>query len=185
MSSDKNVYQRIHAVMNDMSTIAKNGRNDFHKYDYATEADYVHALRPLLQKHGLVIIPSLTMAPILQDGITQLAMKFTIVNVDKPEEKVESLIPAQGQDKGDKGVYKALTGAKKYFAALTFMVATGDDPEKDEKAKPTLKTVEQKIEAAVATVGETSAVSASTGTGGRRPSFRKNVTATASVGDDI
>ena len=32
-------------------------------------------------------------------------------------------------DKGDKALYKAKTGALKYFLADNFMVATGDDPE--------------------------------------------------------
>ena len=34
-------------------------------------------------------------------------------------------------DKGDKAGYKAFTGALKYYLADTFMVATGDDPEKE------------------------------------------------------
>lgn len=189
-----NLYQRIHAVMNDMETIAKNGRNDFHKYDYATEADYVHALRPLLKKYGLVIIPSLASQPVFMDGITQIMMKFTLVNIDKPEEKVEAIIPAQGQDKGDKGVYKALTGAKKYFAALTFMVATGDDPEKEERAS-TVKTATKEIasvKAATVAVAEPASnitpVSKSETDAPKRASFRKRVSAesiSSSTSDDI
>lgn len=165
-TTEKNIYQRIHAVMNDLKTINKNGRNDFHKYDYATEADFVHAIRPLLEKHGLVIIPSLAHpAQVLDGGITNIAMKFTIVNIDKPEEKVESIVPAQGQDKGDKGVYKAITGAKKYFLSLAFMAATGDDPEADGKA--VVSTQAASDDKPLAT------------TPARRPSFRKNVVAPA------
>lgn len=172
MSTEKNVYQRIHAVMNDLKTITKNGRNDFHKYDYATEADFVHAMRPLLEKHGLVVVPTLAYPPqVLDGGITNLAIKFTIVNIDKPEEKVEAVIPAQGADKGDKGVYKALTGAKKYFLAMTFMAATGDDPEADGKAVVTKD------------AGATATTAAATN--GRKPSFRKNVTTpTAAITED-
>jgi hypothetical protein len=36
-----------------------------------------------------------------------------------------------GQDAGDKGIYKALTGGYKYFLLQLFMIPTGDDPEKD------------------------------------------------------
>ena len=42
-----------------------------------------------------------------------------------------TIITGEGMDKGDKAGYKAYTGALKYFLADTFMVATGDDPEKD------------------------------------------------------
>jgi hypothetical protein len=131
-----NIYQKIHNVMSKIGTIQKRGYNNFHKYKYATEADYVEALRPLLEENGLAIIPHLVDSPIVtsdEDGnhLTSLKMGFTLVNIDKPEEKVTSIIPSQGTDKGDKGVYKALTGAKKYWAALMFMVETGDDPEQD------------------------------------------------------
>ncbi len=134
-----NVYQRIHGVMNDMETVKKKGRNDFHKYDYATEADFVHAIRPLLKKHGLVIIPQLDGEPKYStpdekgNVVATIIMKFYIVNIDNQKDQVLAVVPAQGQDKGDKALYKAMTGAKKYFMALTFMVATGDDPEKTDE----------------------------------------------------
>lgn len=132
----KNVYQRIHAVMNEVGTIAKRGRNDFHKYDYATEADFVHALRPLLEKHGLVIIPTvghLTHSEPDEKGnvVSTAQVSFKIVNVENPSDFAEATVVGQGQDKGDKATYKLMTGAKKYFFALTFMIATGDDPEND------------------------------------------------------
>jgi hypothetical protein len=38
----------------------------------------------------------------------------------------------EGQDAGDKGPYKAMTGAQKYALMKTFMIPTGDDPEADE-----------------------------------------------------
>lgn len=137
--SNQNVHQRIHSVMTEMKKIQKNGRNDFHKYDYATEADYVEALRPLLEEHGLSVTPELVGEPSIKcidedkgNYLTTIRVRFTLTNIDNPEEQVECVVPGQGADKGDKGVYKALTGAKKYWAALTFMVATGDDPERDE-----------------------------------------------------
>jgi hypothetical protein len=37
-----------------------------------------------------------------------------------------------GQDNGDKGLYKAITGALKYFLASTFLVAEYNDPERDD-----------------------------------------------------
>lgn len=130
-----NVYQRIHAVMNEIETIAKRGRNDFHKYDYATEADYVHALRPLLKKHGLVVIPKVGTPSLQRDEkgnfLATAEVTFTIINIDNPSDVAVATVVGQGSDKGDKAVYKLMTGAKKYFAALTFFVATGDDPEND------------------------------------------------------
>ena len=52
-------------------------------------------------------------------------------------ESLSSTIIGSGQDKGDKGPYKAYTGAQKYFLMKTFMIPTGDDPEKDDEQSST------------------------------------------------
>ena len=36
-----------------------------------------------------------------------------------------------GQDAGDKGIFKAISGAQKYALMKAFMIPTGDDPEQD------------------------------------------------------
>lgn len=137
MSTKLNVNQRIHKVMVEMKTINKNGYNKFHQYKYATETDYVEALRPLLEKHGLVVSPRILEVPSIlgpdEKGniLTTILIEFKLTNVDNPQDFSVAVVSGQGSDKGDKGIYKALTGAKKYWAALTFMVETGDDPERD------------------------------------------------------
>ena len=52
--------------------------------------------------------------------------------------------PGEAIDKGDKAGYKAFTGALKYYLANTFMVATGDDPEKDSPQETMNTKVEKK-----------------------------------------
>ena len=51
-----------------------------------------------------------------------------------------SVTSGEGMDKGDKGIYKAQTGALKYYLSVTFMVATGDDPEQDDKKEAKTET---------------------------------------------
>ena len=130
------VFQKIHAIQNKLPKLKKEGTNSFHKYNYVTEAQFVDAILPLLDQHGLVVIPELAAPPSMQELeggkiLTTIMMKFKLVNKDDDKDYVQAIIPAQGIDNGDKGVYKAITGAKKYFLANTFMISTGDDPEKD------------------------------------------------------
>lgn len=131
MSVTKNVHQRIAAVMQEVQYVQKTGFNGFHKYKYAKEADYINALRPALLKHGLLILPH-SQKTTFTGELTTVEMEFKIVNVDDPTDSV--IIPAvgQGADKGDKGAYKAQTGAKKYMISLGFLIETGDDAEADE-----------------------------------------------------
>lgn len=131
-----NVFQRIHAVMEDVGTVAKNGKNSFQNYEYATEADFVHAIRPLLVKHGLVIIPQNAIlngvGDLAKDNkLTSISIQYNVVAIDDPTDYTAVTMMGQGSDKGDKGIYKAITGTKKYMIANLFMIATGDDPEKD------------------------------------------------------
>lgn len=131
MSKEKNIYQRIAAVMEEVKYVQKTGWNGFHKYKYAKEADYIEGIRPALLKHGLVVTPYTEWSQ--QNGeLTTVLVRYTITNIDNPDEKVEVSMPGAGSDKGDKGVYKALTGSKKYFIGTTFLIETGDDAEADE-----------------------------------------------------
>jgi hypothetical protein len=134
--------KKILAIQSEIQSVAKNGRNDFQNYDYATERDLVSTLKPLLEKHGVIVIPEIAAPPTIEpsgkDGksrLTTILMKFKLVNVDDPEDYYQALVGGQGQDAGDKGIYKAITGAKKYFISNTFMVPLGDDPEATPQVK--------------------------------------------------
>jgi hypothetical protein len=135
----KNIHQKILEVMAATGHVDKNGRNDFHRYDYAMESDILDAVRPELIKAGLVIYAD-TIADEREryadkDGKAtnerNLMVEYKIVNADNPEEVVIVHFPGVGHDAGDKAVYKALTGSEKYFLMKTLLISTGDDPEKD------------------------------------------------------
>lgn len=116
--------------MKSIRTVKKNGRNEFNKYDYATEKDLLDEVKPLLLKNGLIIVPSVVDQKRTGD-IATVKVEFTLVDIDSGEE-LKTVFYGEGQDKGDKATYKAYTGAVKYYLMKTFMIPTGDDPEADE-----------------------------------------------------
>lgn len=129
-----NIYQKLAAVRDEVKYIKKTGYNSFHKYSYAKEGDYLEAVRPALQKQGLVCYPSkqtIGYHP-TNPELVLVEMEYTFVNTESPEEKVVVPASGQGADKGDKAVYKAITGAKKYLLSTLFLIETGDDAEADE-----------------------------------------------------
>lgn len=144
------LVRKLAKVMGEIGRIEKRGRNDFHKYDYVLESDLVDAVRGLLAKAGVMIFPSVESYEVHGD-VTHLKVKFTMVDGESGQ-TIEAYGYGQGADKGDKGGYKAMTGATKYFLMKTFLIATGDDPEGDTKVderpaqKVTLATPEQKAE---------------------------------------
>lgn len=138
----KHIIQALNAIMTDVSYVQKSSKNDFHGYKYASEATLLESLRPAMIKHGLVLIPSVSnVSPIDQFGNTTLMVEYTLAHVSGEiwPDKITSVGCGNDRAKsgavGDKGVYKAITGANKYLLFKLFQIETGDDPEKDDAAQ--------------------------------------------------
>ena len=136
----KGLYARIQAVQQEVRTVIKLGFNEFHKYKYTYERDYIAEIKPLLGKHGLVItsdVKEYKVEPVKTDSfIGYVFLNFTITDLVSKQSLTVGF-PGQGEDKGDKSLPKALTMATKYFLAKTFLVETGDDSEQDKKGQKT------------------------------------------------
>ena len=131
-----NVIEALNRVMGDVGYVQMKNRNIFHDYQYANEEDLLKVLRPALVEHGIVLVPSLDEEPTVdQYGNTNLVMGYTLAHVSGDKWPTKIRIPGCGNDRakngnvGDKGTYKALTGANKYLLFKLFQMATGEDPE--------------------------------------------------------
>ncbi len=129
------LVSKLAEVMAAVERVPKRGRNEFHKYDYATEADIVTEIRQELAKRHVLLVPGIDgceRIPVGDKGsmLTHLSMTFTFLDGDSGEELTRHWMGA-GSDKDDKGLYKAMTGGEKYFLLKTFLIPTGDDPELD------------------------------------------------------
>lgn len=129
MTESKSIYSKISKVMSQVNRVPKNGFNKFHKYAYATESDLTESIRPILIEAGLAFF-STVLEQTREGEFTKVKMEFTLADLDTGE-TLKSTYWGEGQDKGDKGLYKAYTGATKYFLMKTFLIPTGDDPEGD------------------------------------------------------
>lgn len=132
------LYAKLAEVMREIGYVEKRGFNDFHKYAYVTEADLVDAVRAKLAERNVVVIPSLsgidergvTNAKGKASTITTARVAFTFCDGDSGQTHTAEWAGA-GDDPADKGLYKAYTGAVKYFLMKSFLIPTGDDPEAD------------------------------------------------------
>ena len=140
MSHEQAISVYINRVMTDVGYVQKKDENKFQKYKYAGEGALLAALRPAMVRHGLVLIPSVeNVSPIDEYGNTTVTIEYTLTHAPtgavwpKPLRAV-----GVGNDRnskggvGDKGVYKAITGAIKYMLFKLFLLETGDDAEKTE-----------------------------------------------------
>lgn len=132
------LLKALQDVMGELGMVKKAGYNAFHKYKYALEADVIAEVRPAFIKHNLLLIPSVRdcIVQVIHDNIlTQATIDYRLIHTTSGEE-LQYTIVGQGMDKGDKGIYKALTGANKYALLKPLLLATGDDPENDNGEAP-------------------------------------------------
>lgn len=138
-SAEAVILRAMNAVMQEAGYVQKTGNNDFHGYRYATEADVLDRLRPAMVKHGLILIPSVQqVSSIDQYGNTTVSVHYTLAHVSGAVWPQPIIAAGCGNDRsknggfGDKGLYKALTGANKYMLFKLFQIETGNDPEESQ-----------------------------------------------------
>lgn len=137
-SVQRSLVRKLAAIMGEVERIPKSGYNEFHKYNYVTEADISSAVRRGMADRGLMLIPSVEKTewtPLGKMRLCTLTVRFTIEDGDSGETR-EMVVIGEGTDQADKASYKAMTGAEKYALLKLFMIPTGDDPEKDDPRPP-------------------------------------------------
>lgn len=131
---------KLAKILKEIGKVEKSGRNEFHKYDYVTENDLVYAVRAKLADAGIFVFTSTEAQHVeIVKGaddkswaLTTVSTRHTFIDGESGDE-FSVMSQGQGSDNGDKGGYKAMTGAMKYFLYKCFMIPTGDDPEADGK----------------------------------------------------
>ena len=119
--------------------LKKGGQNDFDHYSYFSEAQYKELFTELFSKNNLELkFSELEYNTFEGSGKNcngrMTRLEFFLYDVETGFFET-TVITGEGMDKGDKAGYKAYTGAVKYYLADTFLVATGDDAEKESPAE--------------------------------------------------
>jgi hypothetical protein len=117
-------------------------------YSFAGEADLIASLRPAMLANGLTVAP--IGVAVLEQGRYQTlkggllnhvvaAVTYRLTHAPSGESE-DCQVLGEASDAGDKAAPKALTGAYKYFLRQTFLIETGDDPDRyasaDQEAAP-------------------------------------------------
>lgn len=140
------ILTKLHTIMSEVERMEKDGKNTMQNYNYLSETQITEKMKDLLTKHKVLFSHSTSLLNTIQGKtakgtdtlLTQVQVAYKFYDVESGE-YIEGTEIGQGQDTGDKGVYKAVTGAVKYIFMKNFMIPTGDDPEKDTHVKPTAK----------------------------------------------
>lgn len=143
-----NIYEKMSAITAELQTVAKNLTVQTTKtssYKAVSERDVIDAVKPIEAKHGVYSYP--VSRTILESNMleseseyngkvtkkttfmTRIETVYRFVNVEKPEEYIETTTFAEGIDSQDKGSGKAMTYADKYALMKAYKISTGEDPD--------------------------------------------------------
>jgi hypothetical protein len=131
------LFKALSEVMAAVDRIPKNGTNEFHGYKFATEADVSDALRKELADRDIAVFVSSRMLDVREAKtprgkdtlLTDVGVEITFACGQTGATFTVASV-GTGDDPSDKGTYKAITGAVKYALLKTFLIPTGDDPER-------------------------------------------------------
>lgn len=145
MADQKNIFQRMSAITQEISTVAKNLSVDAGKSSYKAvgEADVLAAVKPIEAKHGVYsypfercIVESGEMVSQTKFGerkqlFMRVATVYRFVNVDNPDDFIDIQTYGDGVDTQDKAPGKAMTYGDKYALLKAYKIQTGDDPDQN------------------------------------------------------
>lgn len=122
-----NIYQRINAVMGEVSYVKKDGNGTQGlPYKSVSHDTVTKKLHGPLQRHGVVVCSDIVECK--QDGNrTEVKLAISFINVDDPKDKFTVHFYGHGVDKQDKGIGKAVSYCMKYCLLKTFLLESGTD----------------------------------------------------------
>jgi len=161
MTEPKNIHEAIIGVMKEVGYVQKQKKGTL-KYSYAGEAALIAALRPAMINHNITMqstYPTVDFGAFTTNkgyvmNSARVHGEFTFTHAPTETNIVVRAI-GEGMDTGDKAIYKAMTGAFKYALRQTFVIETGDDPDKErlEETKETAPPTEKEREPFTEPVG--------------------------------
>lgn len=139
-----NIYEKMAAITSELQTVAKNltvQQTKTSSYKAVSERDILDAVKPLEAKHGVYSYPvsrSILESNLLETEndygkkttfMTRIETVYRFVNIEKPDEYIETTVFSEGIDTQDKGSGKAMTYADKYALMKAYKISTGEDPD--------------------------------------------------------
>jgi len=144
------VHEKILKVMENVSYLQADDSVKYDgkkQYDYLSEEKITKVLHEQFVKVGLIVFPCRTkVTPVFEERITEDKTKGVIITEKRNVKTIVEvtykivdpltgsyefiMVCGKGSDTQDKDTNKAMTGAFKYMQRQTFMLSSGDDPDK-------------------------------------------------------
>lgn len=146
-----NIYQKMAAITAELKAVEKNLTVQTTKsssYKAVSERAILDAVKPLEEKYGVYSYPVsrevlesnlIQNESVYEDAkgnktitpktsyMTRIKTVYKFVNIDNPDDWIETITFAEGIDSQDKGSGKAMTYSDKYALMKSYKISTGED----------------------------------------------------------
>ena len=130
---------KLAMIMADVGDRAPEGKNSHFSYKYFTDKQLSGIFQSRFARYGIIMVPEVLQHEIIEGKtnkdkttyLTNLMVRFTFYD-GATGETISGVGFGQGDDPGDKGANKAMTGATKYFLIKTFQIGGEADAEADD-----------------------------------------------------
>lgn len=145
----KTLWHKLAEVQGELEALEKDQTANMgtYSYDYVSEASLMEAVRSKLAERGVAVSVSWTSVE-FQGNLAILKGALFFTNGDNPEEREAVQLLGTGTDKGDKAIYKAMTGAVRYGLWKTFLIPAGIDNEQEKVERTAEPPAQNKAKAA-------------------------------------
>ena len=145
-----NLYEKMLLITEEIGIVEKGLKVEVSKtrsYKAVSERDVLDAVKPIERKYRVYSFPvkrevidrdTLIKETEYNGSITRtntLFMRidttYRFINIDNPDEYIETTVYGDGLDTGDKAPGKAMTYADKYALMKAYKLSAGDDPDKE------------------------------------------------------
>lgn len=142
-----NIYQRLNEVRKAVEYVRKDKKVEGQGYMAVTHDAVTALVRPHLVAQGVIVVPSLVEAKVVDTGTVTAKStpiiryegfyEIAFVNGDDPTDRVTLRLESHALDQGDKAPGKAISYAVKYAMLKLLSLETGEDEEQrfDSKAE--------------------------------------------------
>jgi hypothetical protein len=134
-STPVSLYKKMLQVMGALDYIRKDGQNQHFNYSFVSESAVKARVQAELVRQGVLFkfeVIGYKEREVKSGWLTTIEAVYHFIDVDSGEEIAGSFF-GQGADGQDKGIPKAIANSIKYILTSTFLIPTGDDPERDER----------------------------------------------------
>ena len=144
-ANEMNIFEKMLNITNETANVNKNLTVGEGKSSYKAvgEADILKAVKELEFKYRVYSYPAnrevieSTMYTTTNNYgeknniFSRIKTTYRFVNIDKPDEYIETITFAEGIDTQDKGSGKAMTYSDKYALMKSYKIITGEDPDQN------------------------------------------------------